>query len=52
MKAVWKGQVLAVSKDTVVVESNHYFPVASLTMEYFKSSDASTRCPWSGVAGL
>lgn len=50
MKAIWKGQVLAKSVDTVVVENNHYFPVSSLNMEYFKSSDATTRCPWKGEA--
>lgn len=50
MKAVWKGQVLADSTDTVVVENNHYFPVSSLNMEYFKSSDLTTRCPWKGEA--
>ena len=50
MKAVWKGQVLAQSEDTVVVENNHYFPVSSLNMEYFRSSDSTTRCPWKGEA--
>ena len=50
MKAIWKGQVLAESDDTVVVESNHYFPLSSLNMEYFKSSDSTTRCAWKGEA--
>ncbi len=26
MKALWKKVVLAESKDTLVVEGNHYFP--------------------------
>ena len=50
MKAIWKGQVLAENDDTVVVENNHYFPLSSLNMEYFKSSDSTTRCPWKGEA--
>jgi uncharacterized protein (DUF427 family) len=50
VKASWKGAVLAESDDTVVVEGNHYFPVASLHMTHFRSSDAHTTCPWKGVA--
>ena len=30
MKAVWNGEVIAESDDTVVVEGNHYFPRAAL----------------------
>ncbi len=26
MKAVWKGETIAASSNTVVVEGNHYFP--------------------------
>lgn len=50
MKAIWKGQVLADSADTVVVENNHYFPAASLNMEFFKPSTSTTHCPWKGQA--
>jgi uncharacterized protein (DUF427 family) len=49
-KAIWKDQVLAESKDTVVVEGNHYFPPASVHMEFFKPSDTHTDCPWKGTA--
>ncbi len=28
MKAIWNGEVLAESDDTVVIEGNHYFPGA------------------------
>ena len=50
MKAIWKGQILAESDETVVVESNHYFPSSSLNMEYFKQSDTKTHCFWKGEA--
>lgn len=50
MKAIYNGQVLAESQDTVVVENNHYFPEESLNKAYFKSSDKHTTCPWKGEA--
>ena len=50
MKAAWNGATLAESDDTVVVEGNHYFPVASLNQSYFKKSDTRTHCPWKGEA--
>lgn len=50
MKAIWNGQVLAESDDTLVVENNHYFPATSLNNEFFKESATHTTCPWKGVA--
>jgi uncharacterized protein (DUF427 family) len=50
MKAVWNGQVLAESDDTVIVENNHYFPIASLKRELFAASSKRTHCPWKGEA--
>lgn len=50
MKAIWNGQVLAESDDTVVVEGNHYFPVSSLVIEFFVDSQHKTVCPWKGEA--
>jgi uncharacterized protein (DUF427 family) len=50
MKAIWKGQVLAESDDTVVVEGNHYFPAAALRREHFRESATHTTCPWKGSA--
>ena len=49
-RAVWKGQVLADSADTVVVEGNHYFPAEALRSEHFRPSDTRTTCGWKGVA--
>ncbi|QJD79284.1 DUF427 domain-containing protein [Spirosoma rhododendri] len=50
MKAVWNGQVIAESDDTVVVENNHYFPKESLRAELIADSTTHTTCPWKGVA--
>ena len=50
MKAIWNGEVIAESDNTVVVEGNHYFPADSIKSEYFKSSETHTNCPWKGVA--
>ena len=49
-KAIWNGEVLAESAETIVVEGNHYFPPDSLNKKYFKSSDTRTNCPWKGIA--
>ncbi len=50
MKAIWKNVVIAESKETVVVEGNHYFPEASLVKKYFTPSATHTTCGWKGVA--
>jgi uncharacterized protein (DUF427 family) len=50
MKAVWNDEVLADSDETIVVEGNHYFPPASLNMQFFKKSEKHTVCSWKGTA--
>ncbi|WP_337867811.1 DUF427 domain-containing protein [Meiothermus sp.] len=50
MKAIWNGQVIAESNDTVVVEGNHYFPAESVKREFLRDSSTRTTCPWKGVA--
>ena len=50
MKALWNGETIAESDDTVVIEGNHYFPAESIKKEYFKKSDTQTVCPWKGKA--
>lgn len=50
MKAIWNNQVIAESDDTVIVEDNHYFPVASVRKEFLEESDTTTVCPWKGTA--
>jgi len=50
MKAIWNNTVIAESDDTVVVERNHYFPLASVKAQYLKPSDTTTVCSWKGMA--
>lgn len=50
MKAIWNGQTLAESNETIVVEGNHYFPESSINKEFFQPSDTRTNCPWKGAA--
>ena len=50
MKAIWKGQVIAESDETVIIESNHYFPRNSISSEFFSESKSTTQCAWKGTA--
>jgi uncharacterized protein (DUF427 family) len=49
-KAIWNGQVIAQSDNTVVVEGNHYFPPESINKEFFTESSTTSTCPWKGFA--
>lgn len=49
-RATWNGAVLAESADTVVVESNRYFPLADVDALHLRPSDSHTTCHWKGVA--
>lgn len=48
--ARWNGAEIARSSDTVVVEGNHYFPRGDVRADLLLPSDATTMCPWKGVA--
>lgn len=50
MKAVWNGEVIAESTDTVVVEGNHYFPLESVNRALLEDSPTTSVCPWKGTA--
>ena len=50
MQAVWNGEIIADSDDTVVIDGNHYFPRHSLNDEYFREGSMTTVCPWKGTA--
>lgn len=50
MKAIWNGEVIAESDQTVVVENNHYFPKESVQATYLADSPTHTTCPWKGLA--
>lgn len=50
MKAIWNGEVIAESNETVVVEGNHYFPRHAIKQEFFRDSELHSVCPWKGTA--
>jgi uncharacterized protein (DUF427 family) len=50
MKAVWNGQIVADSDETVYIEGNQYFPPESIRKEFFTTSDLTTECHWKGTA--
>lgn len=49
-KAVWNNVTIADSDDTVVVEGNHYFPLASVDPTILQPSSTTTVCGWKGTA--
>ena len=50
MKAIWNGEVIAESNETIVVEGNHYFPPSAIKTEHFQPSETHTVCGWKGTA--
>jgi uncharacterized protein (DUF427 family) len=50
MKAIWNNTIIAESDATVVVEGNHYFPLASVNQSYCQPSEKTTSCFWKGTA--
>jgi uncharacterized protein (DUF427 family) len=42
--------MIAESRDTVVVEGNHYFPLASVNTVLLEPSTHTSVCPWKGTA--
>ncbi len=50
MQAIWKGEIIADSENTVVVEGNHYFPAESVDKTHLKPSPTTSVCPWKGTA--
>jgi uncharacterized protein (DUF427 family) len=50
VRAVWNGEVIAESSETVIVEGNHYFPSDSIKAEFLSESSRQTVCPWKGLA--
>ena len=50
MKAIWNGQVIAESNDTIEIEKNQYFPPDSVYKSYFTESETTSICHWKGEA--
>ncbi len=50
VEAVFQGQVIARSEDTVVLEGTHYFPPGDVDEQYLHRSRMKRMCPWTGIA--
>ncbi len=50
MKAIWNGEIIADSNNTVIVENNYYFPAQAVNEIYLRRSNTNTICPWKGTA--
>ena len=50
VKAIWNGETIAESDDTVVVEGNHYFPLDAVKPGVLVPSVTTSVCPWKGTA--
>ena len=50
VKAIWNGETIAESDDTVVVEGNHYFRLDSVRPGVLTPSSTTSVCPWKGTA--
>lgn len=50
VQATWNGTIVAESADTVSVEGNSYFPLATVRPGILTASRTRTLCPWKGIA--
>ncbi len=50
VRALWNGEVVAQSDDTVVIDGNHYFPAETVDSTFLRTSDTKTVCGWKGRA--
>jgi uncharacterized protein (DUF427 family) len=49
-RAIWEGELIAETDSYETVDGNVYFPMDSLTKEYFRDSNTHTTCGYKGVA--
>jgi uncharacterized protein (DUF427 family) len=49
-RAIFAGETIAESSETIIVEGNHYFPQQAVKAEYLQDSGTQTVCPWKGTA--
>ena len=50
MKAIWNGEVIAESNDTILFDGNHYFPPDSVKSRFLENSKTKSVCPKKGTA--
>lgn len=48
VRAKWKGEIVAQSDQTIVIEGNHYFPRVHIRMDFLSENAKTT----SGMEGL
>jgi len=49
-RAVWNGQVIAESGETIEIEGNQYFPPGSVKREFLNDNEQTSVCHWKGTA--
>jgi uncharacterized protein (DUF427 family) len=49
-RAVFKGEVLADSEETISIEGVTYFPPDAVRLDALEPSATRTGCPWRGIA--
>lgn len=49
-KAIWNGEVIAESNDTIFLEGSYCFPPESVKKELLVEAEFHTTCPWKGEA--
>ena len=50
VKAVWNGEIIAESNETIIVEGTHCFPVSSVAIASLRGTDHTSVCTWKGTA--
>lgn len=50
IRAIWNGETIAESNETIYIEGNHYFPPNSINKEFISFSETHTSCYSKGKA--
>ncbi|MGA8217745.1 MAG: DUF427 domain-containing protein [Solirubrobacterales bacterium] len=50
IKAIFNGEVIAESEETIYLEGNHYFPPESVDERYLRPGAMKSLCFWKGLA--
>ena len=50
VRALWNGEVIAQSGNTVIIDGNHYFPPDAVDSTFLHDSATTTFCGWKGRA--
>ena len=50
VKAIWNDEIIAETKNPLVLEGKHYFPQDEVKLDYLSSSEYCEECSWRGMA--